>query len=144
MIAKSIETRKRYDSTLATHDDGRLRRTILLRSEQRSGSTLLGDALSFAGGLGCPLDYVHAGFRLVASVPDETDPALYRHAATVLGAAMESATFLHLKRLDRMRGAAVPAPRLHRQCGRRPQDFALRDPRAAQARLTESKGQICP
>ena len=29
----------------------------------RSGSTLLGEAMYFAGGLGCPLEYYHSGFR---------------------------------------------------------------------------------
>ena len=157
-----METRKRYDLTLAEHDyptwDGRPTRTILLCSEPRSGSTLLGEALYFAGGLGCPLEYFHAGFRpdfvarwgtddaetylravhrhrtgpngtfsaklfwrdvldllaerdfmlrdeLATSAPEATDPDLYRRAAATLAPLFDDATFIHLKRLDRVRGA---------------------------------------
>ena len=61
-----LEKRKRYDLSLAEHDypewHGRPTRTILLCSEQRSGSTLLGEVLYFAGDLGCPLEYFHGGF----------------------------------------------------------------------------------
>jgi trehalose 2-sulfotransferase len=42
---------------------GHPKRTILICTQQRSGSTLLGEAMYFAGGLGCPLEYFHAGFR---------------------------------------------------------------------------------
>jgi LPS sulfotransferase NodH len=56
-----------YDLARAEHDypawEGPPRRTILVCSHPRSGSTLLGEALTFAGGLGCPLEYFHAGFR---------------------------------------------------------------------------------
>lgn len=56
-----------YDLASAEHDypewDGPPRRTVLLCTHPRSGSTLLGEALYFAGGLGCPLEYFHAGFR---------------------------------------------------------------------------------
>jgi LPS sulfotransferase NodH len=56
-----------YDLATAQHDyplwDGPPQRTILLCTHQRSGSTLLGEALHFAGGLGCPLEYFHGGFR---------------------------------------------------------------------------------
>ena len=56
-----------YDLATADHDysewDGPPRRTVLLCTHPRSGSTLLGEALYFAGGLGCPLEYFHAGFR---------------------------------------------------------------------------------
>ncbi|HSI19025.1 MAG TPA: Stf0 family sulfotransferase [Sphingomonas sp.] len=59
--------RKQYDLATAEHDyadwQGSPRRTILICTHQRSGSTLLGEALHFAGGLGCPLEYYHAGFR---------------------------------------------------------------------------------
>jgi LPS sulfotransferase NodH len=59
--------RKHYDLATAEHDyaawHGQPRRTILICTHQRSGSTLLGEALHFAGGLGCPLEYFHAGFR---------------------------------------------------------------------------------
>ena len=56
-----------YDLARAEYDypqwDGPPRRTILICSHPRSGSTLLGEALTFAGGLGCPLEYFHAGFQ---------------------------------------------------------------------------------
>lgn len=38
------------------------RRSILVCTYQRSGSTLLGEAMYFAGDLGCPLEYFHRGF----------------------------------------------------------------------------------
>jgi len=56
-----------YDLVSARHDyperDGPPRRTVLICTHPRSGSTLLGEALYFAGELGCPLEYFHAGFR---------------------------------------------------------------------------------
>ncbi|MEP6915258.1 MAG: Stf0 family sulfotransferase [Acidobacteriota bacterium] len=56
-----------YDLTLASADfprwDGPPRRSLLICSHPRSGSTLLGEAIRFAGGLGCPLEYLHRGFR---------------------------------------------------------------------------------
>jgi len=56
-----------YDLASAAHDypqwEGPPRRTVLLCTHPRSGSTLLCEALYFAGGLGCPLEYFHAGFR---------------------------------------------------------------------------------
>lgn len=58
---------KPYDLATVDHDyparDGPPARTVLLCTHPRSGSTLLGEALYFAGGLGCPLEYFHAGFR---------------------------------------------------------------------------------
>src|ERR1700761_3198901 len=56
-----------YDLAMAAHDypawHGEPRRSILICSHPRSGSTLLGEALYFAQGLGCPLEYFHPGFR---------------------------------------------------------------------------------
>ncbi len=56
-----------YDLARPEHDFapwlGPPRRTIVLCTIPRSGSTLLGEALHFAGGLGCPLEYFHRGFR---------------------------------------------------------------------------------
>lgn len=56
-----------YDLASAAHDypdwSGPPTRTILVCAHPRSGSTLLGEAIYFAGGLGCPLEYFHAGFR---------------------------------------------------------------------------------
>lgn len=58
--------RKPYDLTLAAHDypsrEGPPRRSVLICTHPRSGSTLLAEALYFAGGLGCPLEYFHQGF----------------------------------------------------------------------------------
>jgi trehalose 2-sulfotransferase len=59
--------REPYDLATTAHDYpawfGTPRRTILICSHPRSGSTLLGEALYFAGGMGCPLEYFHSGFR---------------------------------------------------------------------------------
>ena len=56
-----------YDLATADHDYplwiGPPARHILICTHPRSGSTLLGEALHFAGGLGCPLEYFHVGFR---------------------------------------------------------------------------------
>lgn len=78
-----------YDLTTAAHDypvwDGVPARAILICTHPRSGSTLLGEALYFAGGLGCPLEYFHAGFRPAFAsrwdAPDVTrlNAALRRH-----------------------------------------------------------------
>lgn len=56
-----------YDLSCADHDFvswfGPPLRTLLICTQPRSGSTLLGEAIYFSGGLGCPLEYFHAGFR---------------------------------------------------------------------------------
>lgn len=66
-LPSSDPASKPYDLTTAKYDypvwDGLPLRTILICTHPRSGSTLLGEALYFAGGLGCPLEYFHAGFR---------------------------------------------------------------------------------
>lgn len=58
---------KPYDLATAAHDypdwSGPPARSILICTQPRSGSTLLGEALYFAGDLGCPLEYLHGGFR---------------------------------------------------------------------------------
>lgn len=60
-------------------------RTIVICTQQRSGSTLLGEAIYFAGGLGCPLEYFHKGFRPGFARRWSTDDicsyvaAVYRH-----------------------------------------------------------------
>lgn len=63
----STSRRPHYDLSTADHDypawDGPPVRTILICTHPRSGSTLVGEALYFAGGMGCPLEYFHAGFR---------------------------------------------------------------------------------
>ena len=57
----------RYDFVTAEADyraaENPPRRSILVCTSMRSGSTLLGEAMYFAGGLGCPLEYYHSGFR---------------------------------------------------------------------------------
>jgi len=59
----------RYDLSLGTADyapwTGAPRASLVICSHPRSGSTLLGEAITFAGGLGCPLEYLHRGFRPV-------------------------------------------------------------------------------
>jgi trehalose 2-sulfotransferase len=56
-----------YDLATTAHDyppwDGSPRRTILICTHPRSGSTLLGEAIHAVGGLGSPLEYFHRGFR---------------------------------------------------------------------------------
>lgn len=56
-----------YDLATAAADypdwEGPPRRTILICTHPRSGSTLLGEALHSAGGLGCPIEYFHRGFQ---------------------------------------------------------------------------------
>lgn len=56
-----------YDLATERHDypawSGLPRRSILVCSHPRSGSTLLGEVLHFTGELGCPLEYFHVGFR---------------------------------------------------------------------------------
>jgi LPS sulfotransferase NodH len=56
-----------YDLLLASADyppwHGPPRRTLVICTQQRSGSTLLAEAIYFAGGLGCPQEYLHRGFR---------------------------------------------------------------------------------
>lgn len=56
-----------YDLAAAEADyparDGPPARSIVVCTQQRSGSTLLGEAMYFAGGMGCPLEYFHPGFR---------------------------------------------------------------------------------
>lgn len=43
--------------------EGPPQRSIIVASHPRSGSTLVGELLHAAGGLGCPLEYLHVGFR---------------------------------------------------------------------------------
>jgi len=58
---------KAYDLTRTEHDypprEGPPARTVLIATHPRSGSSLLAEALYFAGGLGCPIEYFHRGFR---------------------------------------------------------------------------------
>ncbi len=56
-----------YDLATAAADypdwEGPPRRTLLICTHPRSGSTLLGEALHGAGGWGCPIEYFHRGFQ---------------------------------------------------------------------------------
>jgi len=65
--ATAESPRRRYDLTSAAADyapwQGAPLRTLVICTQQRSGSTLLGEAMYFAGGMGCPLEYFHSGFR---------------------------------------------------------------------------------
>jgi|GEM_PF-1665641 len=60
-------------------------RTYLLCSHTRCGSTLLGEAMYFAGGMGCPIEYFHRGFQPALldlwNTPDQDSyvKAVYRH-----------------------------------------------------------------
>ena len=75
-----------YDLLTAAADypswSGPPRRTLVICTQQRSGSTLLGEALHFAGGLGCPLEYFHAGFRPI--LEERWKPADVRDYAAAL------------------------------------------------------------
>jgi LPS sulfotransferase NodH len=57
----------------------------VLCTHMRSGSTLLGEAMYYAGGMGCPLEYFHVGFQpTLSEMWGATDhpsyvKALYRH-----------------------------------------------------------------
>jgi LPS sulfotransferase NodH len=59
--------RRSYDLVTELADysawEGPPLRSVLLCSHPRSGSTLLGEAIHAAGGLGCPIEYLHRGFR---------------------------------------------------------------------------------
>lgn len=54
-----------YDLVLANYPEwqGEPARSLVICTQQRAGSTLLGEAIYFAGGLGCPVEYFHIGFR---------------------------------------------------------------------------------
>ena len=62
-----MSVRETYDLATAAADyparTGAPDRTVVICSHPRSGSTLLGEAIHAAGGLGCPLEYLHRGFR---------------------------------------------------------------------------------
>lgn len=59
--------RRPYDLATEKADypiwSGSPHRSFLICTHQRSGSTLLGEAVYFAGSMGCPLEYFHRGFR---------------------------------------------------------------------------------
>ncbi len=65
--ADDVRGTRPYDLASADHDlpewEGAPLRSILVCTHPRSGSTLLGEAMAFAGGLGAPLEYYHRGFR---------------------------------------------------------------------------------
>lgn len=56
-----------YDLSLSENDfapwGGPPARSLIICSHPRSGSTLLGEAIHFTRELGCPLEYLHRGFR---------------------------------------------------------------------------------
>jgi len=64
---RTNDKQRRYDLSLPSADypawHGQPRRTIAICTQQRCGSTLLGEAIYFAGGLGCPLEYCHGLFK---------------------------------------------------------------------------------
>jgi trehalose 2-sulfotransferase len=88
-----------YDLTTAAwdadHGYDRPRRSVLICTMRRCGSSLLSEAMARAGGLGCPLEYLHAGMRPTFEARwatadlDAYVHALYRHridAGGTLGA----------------------------------------------------------
>lgn len=84
-----------YDLTTAEHDypewHGRPKRSIVVLTAPRSGSTLLGEALHATGRLGCALEYLHCGFRPTFvgrwNAPDLPSfvRALHRHRTSPTG-----------------------------------------------------------
>ena len=58
-----------YDQLLASADyppwHGPPNRSLIIGAFQRSGSTLVAEAMYFAGGMGCPHEYFSFGFRPV-------------------------------------------------------------------------------
>lgn len=58
-----------YDQLLAAADyppwHGPPKQSLIIGTFQRSGSTLLAEAIYFAGGMGCPHEYFSSGFRPV-------------------------------------------------------------------------------
>ena len=87
--------RPAYDLTTAAADypewHGLPERTLLVCTHPRSGSTLLGESIYSAGGLGCPLEYFHRGFRPALAerwqAPDLPTyiQAVYRHRTDPTG-----------------------------------------------------------
>jgi LPS sulfotransferase NodH len=68
MASQEIEARRgAYDLAKTSADfpewQGLPSRSLVVCTQMRSGSTLLGEGLYFAGGLGCPLEYFNPGFR---------------------------------------------------------------------------------
>jgi LPS sulfotransferase NodH len=82
-----------YDLAAAGGDypprDGAPERSIVVCTQQRSGSTLLGEAMYFAGGMGCPLEYFHPGFQPAFAgrwnAAGSYVAALHRHRTTPSG-----------------------------------------------------------
>ena len=106
-----------YDLVTAAADyppwDGPPRRTVLLCTHQRSGSTLLGEALR-AAGLGTPLEYFHRGFRPTLQALWETADlgayvqALYRRRTHPSGVLAVKLFWADLEDLMRERAPGDP------------------------------------
>jgi LPS sulfotransferase NodH len=66
-MAESLERGVTYDLILPSADyppwHGPPNRSLIIGTFQRSGSTLLAEAIYFAGGMGCPHEYLSSGFR---------------------------------------------------------------------------------
>ena len=106
------------------------RRTLVICTQQRSGSTLLGEALYFSGGLGCPLEYFHGGFRpgfaarwkagdlptYVAALRHRTDPSNSRSSFSG-GTSSSSCANTHRANSPTFSGSRLPPvpPTIHRR-----------------------------
>jgi LPS sulfotransferase NodH len=92
--------RKPYDLATSAHDfapwSGPPKRSILICTHPRSGSTLLGETIYFARGLGCPLEYFHAGFR-PGLAQRWSAPDIYAYVAAVHAHRTESNGVLSVK-----------------------------------------------
>jgi len=66
-MSRPSPNQARYDLTESgadfPHWNGPPRRTVIICSHPRSGTTLLGELLHQIGGVGAPLEYFHRGFR---------------------------------------------------------------------------------
>jgi hypothetical protein len=94
-MSNIAEEERVYDLSTAKADypdwAGTPNRSVIVCAHQRSGSTLLGEALYAAGGFGCPLEYFHAGFRPGFAKRWKTDDfrsylrELYKHRTDATG-----------------------------------------------------------
>lgn len=107
-----------YDLALAQGDypawlEPRPRRTFLVCTHMRSGSTLLGEALHRAGGMGCPLEYFHAGARPALAerwgAPDLDSyvAAVVRHRTDPTGSLGVKLFWRDVRELSAERGTSV-------------------------------------
>ena len=134
-----------YDLATAAADyppwEGRPRRTVVICTHMRSGSTLLGEALGDAG-IGVPLEYYHVGFRPTlqarwgaASLTDYA-AAVFRHRTDPSGVLGLKLFWMDIEDVAHERDPARQAPR-----GQRPLHATSADD---YRRLYELIGDLLP